>query len=157
MHTYLCHDWGWLGEGYGDLPVPCFATSWESITTSKIKELNQGNHSLTHTHTHSLSLSKFQGFSNFSPSERMGVGYPDRSRAEIEILFYLKHGNPSFLYNNCLHLIFEKKISSKYLGNTDTLGRHTAHMLRFHIPSGMLTLTRFEKHKHKLLTRIACS
>ena len=115
--------------------------------------------SLTHTHTHtlSLSLSKFQGFSNFSPSERMGVGYPDRSRAEIEILFYLKHGNPSFLYNNCLHLIFEKKISSKYLGNTDTLGRHTAHMLRFHIPSGMLTLTRFEKHKHKLLTRIACS
>ena len=85
------------------------------------------------------------------------MGYPDRSRAEIEILFYLKHGNPSFLYNNCLHLIFGKKISSKYLGNTDTLGRHTAHMLRFHIPSGMLTLTRFEKHKHKRLTRIVCS
>ena len=154
MHTYLCHDWGWLGEGYGDLPVPWFVTSWESITTSKIREFLKSK-GITHTHTHTHA--KFQGFSNFSPSERMGVGYPDRSRAEIEILFYLKHGNPSFLYNNCLHLIFGKKISSKYLGNTDTLGRHTAHMLRFHIPSGMLTLTRFEKHKHKRLTRIVCS
>ena len=78
MHTYLCHDWGRLGEGYGDLPVPWFVTSWESITTSKIKEFLKSK-GITHTHTLMLNSRASQTFLH-----PRGWGWGTQTGAELK-------------------------------------------------------------------------